>query len=62
MLGLRLAAGIALADIPDSSERLMRNAATMIPMMLETDGMHLRMKPEGWLVSNAVLVRLLSGI
>ena len=62
MLGLRLAEGIDLSNLPDRRERLIRNAAPLIPHLLRLDGDRLSMTPQGWLVSNAVLVRLLSGI
>ena len=62
MLGLRLAEGIALADVPDCRARLLKNAEQLIPELLCSDGSRLHMTPEGWLVSNSVLVRLLSGL
>ena len=62
MLGLRLAEGITLDDVPDSRARLLSNAKPLIPKLIRMDGSLLRMTPEGWLVSNAVLVRLLSGL
>lgn len=58
MLGLRLADGIRLDTIPQSCERLMRRAKPMIPEYLQSDGETIRMTPQGWLVSNAVLVQL----
>ncbi len=58
MLGLRLAEGIRLDSIPQSRERLMRRAKPLIPEYLQTDGNVIRMTPQGWLVSNAVLVHL----
>ena len=59
MLGLRLAAGIRPDDLPESRERLLRNAAPLIPEFLEMQGDALRMTPRGWLLSNAVLTRLM---
>lgn len=62
MLGLRLADGILLSDIPASREQLLRRAKPLIPQYLIHENDCLRMTPEGWLVSNAVLVRLLDGL
>ena len=62
MLGLRLAEGIALDDVPASRELLLRRAKPMIPQFMIHENDRLRMTPEGWLVSNAVLVRLLDGL
>ena len=59
MLGLRLAEGIRPDDLPESRERLLRNAAPLIPEFLEMRGDALRMTPRGWLLSNAVLTRLM---
>ena len=59
MLGLRLAEGIRLSDVPEMREALLHRAKPLIPQYLHTDGQMLRMTPEGWLVSNAVLSRLL---
>lgn len=58
MLGLRLAEGIRLDSVPTHRTQLLRKAKPLIPMYLETDGESLRMTPQGWLVSNAVLVHL----
>lgn len=58
MLGLRLSEGIRLGSIPESRERLMQRAKPLIPAYLQSDGESLRMTPQGWLVSNAVLVQL----
>lgn len=58
MLGLRLREGIRLDSIPQSRARLMQRAKPMIPEYLLCDGETLRMTPQGWLVSNAVLVQL----
>ena len=58
MLGLRMAEGIRLDSVPESRSRLMRRAKPLIPQYLESDGETLRMTPQGWLVSNAVLVQL----
>lgn len=58
MLGLRLAEGIRLDSVPQSRERLLRKAKPLIPMYLQSDGNSLRMTPQGWLVSNTVLVHL----
>ncbi len=62
MLGLRLADGIAPADYPDAAEKLMAAAKPLIPQYLRTENGRLRMTPEGWLVSNAVLAQLLRNI
>lgn len=59
MLGLRMAEGICMDSIPESRSRLMRRAKPLIPQYLESDGKTLRMTPEGFLVSNAVLTQLL---
>ena len=58
MLGLRLREGIRLDSVPQSRTRLMQRAKPLIPEYLEYDGGTLRMTPQGWLVSNAVLLRL----
>ena len=58
MLGLRLKEGIRLDSVPQSRTRLMQRAKLLIPEYLECDGETLRMTPQGWLVSNAVLLRL----
>ena len=62
MLGLRLADGILLDDLPECREQLLKNAKPFIPKLLSSDGVRLTMTPEGWLVSNSLLVRLLSGL
>ncbi|MBQ6039762.1 MAG: radical SAM family heme chaperone HemW [Oscillospiraceae bacterium] len=62
MLGLRLAEGIAFADVPASRDLLLHRAKPLIPQYLIYENDRLRMTPEGWLVSNAVLVRLLDGL
>lgn len=59
MLGLRLREGICLRDIPQSREALLRRAKPLCPQYLQTDGETLRMTPQGWLVSNAVLAHIL---
>ncbi|MCQ2407527.1 MAG: radical SAM family heme chaperone HemW [Oscillospiraceae bacterium] len=59
MLGLRLAEGIRPDDLPECREKLLRNAAPLIPEFLEMQGDTLRMTPHGWLLSNAVLTRLM---
>ena len=58
MLGLRMAEGISLDSVPHSRERLLCRAKPLIPAYLESDGETLRMTPQGWLVSNAVLLQL----
>ncbi len=58
MLGLRLREGIRLDSVPQSRARLMQRAKPLIPEYLQCDGETLRMTPQGWLVSNAVLVQL----
>ncbi len=62
LLGLRLAEGILLSSLPESGSRLLQNARGLMPQYVRQDGDRLYMTPEGWLVSNAVLVRLLDGI
>lgn len=62
MLGLRLAEGINLSALSASRETVLRNAKPMIPRLLCMKNDRLYMTPEGWLVSNSVLVRLLSGV
>lgn len=62
MLGLRMASGIRLTDVPQSRDRLLRNAKPLIPQYLLCEADTLWMTPEGWLVSNAVLAHLLNGI
>ena len=62
MLGLRLAEGIDLSALETCREQLLRNAAPLMPHLLCQENGRLRMTPEGWLLSNAVLVRLLSDI
>ena len=62
MLGLRMASGIRPADVPQSRDRLLRNAKPLIPQYLLCEADTLWMTPEGWLVSNAVLAHLLNGI
>lgn len=59
MLGLRLAEGISLDDIPQSRGQIQRRAKPLIPQYLRIDGNILRMTPQGWLVSNAVLAQIL---
>lgn len=58
MLGLRLREGIRLDSVPQSRARLIQRAKPLIPEYLQCDGEALRMTPQGWLVSNAVLVQL----
>ena len=58
MLGLRLREGIRLDSVPQSRARLIQRAKPLIPEYLQCDGETLRMTPQGWLVSNAVLVQL----
>ena len=58
MLKLRLREGIRLDSVPQSRARLMQRAKPLIPEYLQCDGETLRMTPQGWLVSNAVLVQL----
>ena len=58
MLGLRLAEGISLSDIAARGQLLLR-AKPLIPQYLTLDQGRLRMTPEGWLVSNAVLAQIL---
>lgn len=60
MLGLRMQQGIRLDTIPQCREKLLRRAAPLCPRFLISDGDTLRMTPEGWLVSNAVLAHLLA--
>ncbi len=62
MLGLRLSEGLCLADFPSVREQLLRAAAPLIPQFLSLCDGRLSMTPEGWLVSNSVLVRLLEQI
>lgn len=59
MLGLRLAQGIDLSDFPAYSEYIMQRAKSLIPQYMTKTGSRLAMTPEGWLVQNAVLVRIL---
>lgn len=59
MLGLRLSEGISLDDILQSRERLLCRAKPLIPQYLHIEGNMLRMTPQGWLVSNAVLAQIL---
>lgn len=62
MLGLRLREGIDLSVLSESRDTLLRNAKPLMPHLLRFEQGRLYMTPDGWLVSNAVLVRLLSGI
>ena len=62
MLGLRLREGIDLSVLSAGRDILLRNAKPMMPRLLRLEHDRLYMTPDGWLVSNAVLVRLLSGI
>ena len=62
MLGLRLSEGIPLGSVPQSRERLLQNAKPLIPRYVTQTGDRLAMTPEGWLLSNAVLCRLLDEI
>lgn len=59
MLGLRHKEGIDLADFPAHRKMLMRKAEPLIPQYLTLSGSRLSMTPEGWLLSNAVLTRIL---
>lgn len=59
MLGLRLQEGIRLSDVPQSREMLLQRARPLCPHYLQTDGEMLRMTPQGWLVSNAILAQIL---
>ena len=62
MLAMRLKEGILLSDCPSERECLLRNAKPFLSTYLYLDGERLTMTPEGWLVSNSVLVSLLRGI
>ena len=62
MLGLRLGEGIRPADYPAAEQELLRAAKPLIPQYLREENGTLRMTPEGWLVSNAVLAQLLRRI
>lgn len=62
MLGMRLSDGISLSDFPDCRETLLRHAKPLIPKYLRLEGERLMMTPEGWLLSNSVLVSLMRGI
>lgn len=62
MLAMRLKEGICLSDYPSEREKLLQNAKPLIPKYLRTEGERLTMTPEGWLMSNSVLVSLLRGI
>ena len=57
MLGLRLREGIDLNLLPDG-KALAERAKPLIPAYLRLEHGRLCMTPQGWLVSNAVLVRL----
>lgn len=59
MLGLRLSEGVDLNAYPDSREQIMKAAAPFIPEYLTRSGSRLSMTPEGWLLQNAILVRIL---
>ena len=59
MLGLRLHEGVDLNAYPDSRERILKAAAPYIPKYLTVNGSCLTMTPEGWLLQNAILVRIL---
>ena len=59
MLGLRLSEGICPDDFPEEKTRILRRAKPLIPKYLRLHNGRLRMTPEGWLVSNAVIVQLL---
>ncbi|MCQ2417437.1 MAG: radical SAM family heme chaperone HemW [Oscillospiraceae bacterium] len=60
MLGLRMAEGILLSEIPQSREYVLRQAKPLIPHFLQLEKDRLRMTENGWLVSNAVLTRLMN--
>ncbi len=62
MLGTRLAEGICLSDYPSVRDMLLHNASSLMPKYLYCNDGWLRMTATGWLVSNAVLVKLLDGI
>ena len=59
MLGLRLREGVDLACYPAHSAEILRRAKPLIPQFLHLDGSRLTMTPEGWLMQNAVLLRIL---
>jgi len=59
MLGLRLSEGICPDDFPEEKTRILRRAKPLIPKYLNMKNGRLHMTPEGWLVSNAVIVQLL---
>ena len=58
MLGLRLAEGIRLSSVPQNGKRLLQKAKPLIPEYLQWEDDTLCMTPQGWLVSNAVLLQL----
>ena len=63
MLGLRLAEGIAPWEYPaDVCAELYRQAKPLAPYYLTEENGRLRMTPEGWLVSNAVIAQLTRNI
>ncbi|MBQ8921323.1 MAG: radical SAM family heme chaperone HemW [Oscillospiraceae bacterium] len=59
MLGLRLSEGVLLSDFPEEQAQILRRAGPLIPQFLTLQNGRLSMTPEGWLVSNSVIVRLL---
>lgn len=60
LLGLRLSQGICVDDFPDKKEQLMRKATPLIPQYLTYHDGRLALTEDGMLVSNAVIVHLLS--
>lgn len=70
MLNLRLARGLAQEDCGarfgqegvDAFQRILQNTKNCPPHLLQADSARVRFTPEGFLVSNALLLRLLEGI
>ena len=59
MLGLRLSEGIELTEFPEYEKEIMQKAKPLIPKYLTNKGSRLAMTPEGWLLQNAILIRIL---
>ncbi|HAG12465.1 MAG TPA: coproporphyrinogen III oxidase [Ruminococcus sp.] len=59
MLGMRLAEGVTLSDLPQIGSAVLQQAEPFIPRFLLHQKDRLCMTPDGWLVSNALLVQLM---
>ena len=63
MLNLRLSRGLWRTECPEESyEKILQNAKKCPTTLVQADSESIRFTPEGFLVSNALLVKLLDGI